>query len=198
MNKYIISIALVIFFSATAVLAQNDKDVLDGYRYKNAPELLTYKKLEGKARQEQAVKMQKLARLYLQQIDDEVGPQGMEKSLYPPELVMEYQDEIGLTAEQKRDVKKAYLDAEMQFVDLKWELQEAQSKLEKELESSRVNEGAAKDKLMAVLQFENTIKILQLEAQVRVKNLLTDEQKAKLQQLRSSRSLFNGLYLQGK
>ena len=198
MKKYIISIALIIFFSAAAVLAQNDKDVLDGYKHKNAEDILTYKKLHGKATQEQMDKLQKVARLYLQQLDEKAGPQGMEKYLYPPELVMEYQDEIGLSAEQKRDVKKAYLDAEVQFVDLKWELQEAQSTLEKELESSEVNEGVAKDKLEAVLQLENRIKVLQLEAQIRVKNLLTYEQKEKLGQLRSTPASFNRIYIRGK
>ena len=198
MKKYIISISLIIFFSAAAVLAQNDKDVLDGYRYKSNPDLLSHKKLQGKITLEQAEKLQKVARLYLHQLEEETGPQGMEKYLYPPELVMEYQDEIGLSAEQKRDVKKAYLDAEVQFVDLKWELQEAQSTLEKELESSQVDEGVAMDKLEAVLILENRIKMLQLEAQIRVKNLLSDQQKMKLQQLRSTPASFNRLYIRSK
>lgn len=106
------------------------------------------------------------------------------QSLFPPELVMQHQREIGLTGEQK-----AYLRAEIQrvtsrFNELQWQLQDAMEGLQGIMKESSVNEQQAVAQLERILDTEREIKKLHLELAIHIKNKLTVEQQAKLQELR--------------
>ena len=106
------------------------------------------------------------------------------QSLFPPELVMQHQREIGLTGEQK-----AFLRAEIQrvtshFNDLQWQLQDAMEGLQGIMKESSVNEQQALAQLEKILDIEREIKKLHLELAIHIKNKLTIEQQAKLNELR--------------
>ena len=104
--------------------------------------------------------------------------------LFPPELVMAHQSEIGLTPEQKTALRREVYQAQSQFTEMQWELQDAMEALRAQLEPPQVNPERVRAQLDQVLELENRVKRLQLSLMVRIKNSLTPEQQARLRELR--------------
>lgn len=108
-------------------------------------------------------------------------PAGFFQQLYPPELVMRNADAIGLKPDQIEAIKKAMpLSSnearEQQRADAK--------RLEQLLKNDRVDMTQALAQLDKLLQMENDFKRKQLEALIQVKNLLTPEQRSKLDSIK--------------
>ena len=104
--------------------------------------------------------------------------------LFPPELVMAHQYEIGLTQEQKTTLRREISQAQAQFTDMQWELQDAMEALRAQLEPPQVNLEKVRAQLDHVLEVEGRIKRLQMSLMVRIKNSLTPDQQARLRELR--------------
>lgn len=104
--------------------------------------------------------------------------------LFPPELVMTHQREIGLRAEQKTYLRGEISQAQGRFTDLQWELQDVMEALHSMLEQERVDEQPVLAQLEKVLAVERQIKRTQMTLMVRIKNNLTPEQQARLRELR--------------
>lgn len=104
----------------------------------------------------------------------------MQKFFFPPELVMRFQNEIQLKKEQKEMIISTMEEAQKKFTRLQWDLQAEMTALQKLLAESTVIETNVLAQLDKVLDQERTIKKAQITLMVRVKNSLTDEQKAKL------------------
>ncbi|MGH9804752.1 MAG: Spy/CpxP family protein refolding chaperone [Candidatus Acidiferrales bacterium] len=104
--------------------------------------------------------------------------------LFPPELVMAHQSEIGLASEQKTTLRRELSQTQAQFTEMQWELQDAMEALRAQLEPQQVNAERVRAQLDQVLEIENRIKRLQLSLMVRIKNSLTPEQQARLRELR--------------
>lgn len=124
------------------------------------------------------------------------GP--MMRHLAPPELVMRHQAELGLTDTQREQIKQVMKEAEPELVDLRWRAEAAREKLEELLGASRVDENQAlvlSDRLMAAQQLVHKA---QLRMMIRIKNLLTEEQQAKLKELRPKGMKRGGFWRQGK
>ncbi len=103
--------------------------------------------------------------------------------LFPPELVMQNQKTLALTDEQTSAIRSEFRASVNRFMDLQWQQSADEEALSALLKEDRLDEnkvGAALEKLMSV---ENTIKRDRLSLLVRVRNTLTAEQRAKLQQL---------------
>ncbi|MEL6277164.1 MAG: hypothetical protein AAFU03_18840 [Bacteroidota bacterium] len=114
--------------------------------------------------------------------------QGFEQYLYPPEMVIKLGPKIGLTADQERSIKTTFKETQHQFIDLKWELDRHGEDLKEELAKTRVDPEKSQALLQKLLTLENQIKMLQIGLHVKVKNLLTEEQQIKLDQLRKEMS----------
>jgi Spy/CpxP family protein refolding chaperone len=104
----------------------------------------------------------------------------MQEFLFPPELVMRFQNEIQLKKEQKDLIMGAVEDAQKKFNPLQWDLQSEVASHQKLLSGSTVNETKVLEQLDKVLDQGRIIKKTQITLMVRIKNTLTDDQKANL------------------
>src|SRR4030095_13069878 len=105
-------------------------------------------------------------------------------SLFPPEMIMQHQRELGLTEEQKTFMRGEIQRTTMSFNELQWSLQDAHEALTETVKGSSVNEQLALQQLDKVLDGEREIKRLHMEMAIRIKNKLTPEQQLKLQTFR--------------
>ncbi|MBX3225821.1 MAG: periplasmic heavy metal sensor [Labilithrix sp.] len=114
------------------------------------------------------------------------GP--IETRLYPPELAMERQIELGITEEQKKALITESERGHSEVLKYQWELEAEKEKLVKLLEPDTVDEAKVKDAAARVMDRETKVKAAYLTMLVRVKNVLTPEQKTKLRELRAQQA----------
>jgi Spy/CpxP family protein refolding chaperone len=108
--------------------------------------------------------------------------------LFPPELVMQYSQEINLTDDQSKAVRDEILKAQPTFMDLQLAMQSERGKLVQLLKARPVDESAVLAEVDKVLDRERAIKKTQLSLLVRIKNQLTAAQQEKLMALRRTPS----------
>lgn len=107
--------------------------------------------------------------------------------VFPPELVMQHQREIGLTDEQKAFLRGEIQRVSLRFTELQWQIQDSMEGLVSIIKAESVNEQQALTQLDKILDTEREIKHLHVSLAVRIKNRLTPEQQAKLQSLKQAR-----------
>lgn len=113
------------------------------------------------------------------------GPDPLGQNFFPPELVMQNQQAIGLSDEQKSYLRTEIRDAQMKFTDLQWKLQDEAEKMVSLVKQPHVDEQQALAQLDKVLSVEREVKRAQIALLVQIKNKLTPEQQAKLDELRN-------------
>ena len=112
------------------------------------------------------------------------GTDELAQSLFPPDLILKYRQEIGLDEAQSRALKELVQKAQSRFVDLQWDMQTEAGKLSQLLRAPRIDENAAIAQADRVLGMEREVKKAQLSLLVRIKNLLTPAQQQRLLDLR--------------
>lgn len=105
-------------------------------------------------------------------------------AMFPPEMIMQNQRELGLTDEQKNFMRAEINKTSTRFNELQWQLQDAMEALHATMKENSVNEQLALSQLDKVLENEREIKRLHMELAIRLKNKLTSEQQTKLQSMR--------------
>lgn len=120
---------------------------------------------------------------------DELGPRPGHflRLLYPPRVVMKHATDIDLTTNQRNVISEQVRDTQKDLVDVEWKLGEATNELEKLLEAEKIDERAAIAQAKVVMGIEEELKQRHLRLLIRIRNLLTPEQRAKLQTLRANR-----------
>lgn len=113
------------------------------------------------------------------------GPDPLGQNFFPPELVMQNQQAIGLTDEQKNSLRTEIRDAQIKFTDLQWKLQDEAEKMLAVVKQPHVDEQQALAQLEKVLSVEREVKRAQIALLVHIKNKLTPEQQAKLEDFRN-------------
>jgi len=108
------------------------------------------------------------------------------QNVFPPELIMKYSSEIALDPQQRTEIKEAVLQAQTRFLDAQWELQGETGKMVRLLQARPVDEKAVLAEADHLMDLERQIKRTQLSLLVRLKNLLTPPQQARLIALRKS------------
>ena len=103
--------------------------------------------------------------------------------LFPPEAVMQHQQAVGLSEEQKNNFKGEVRQAQLKFTELQWALQDEMERLVSLLKQSKVDENQAATQLDKVLAAEREIKRAQLMLLIRIKNNLTPAQQTQLREL---------------
>jgi len=103
--------------------------------------------------------------------------------LFPPEAVMQHQQSLGLSEEQKNNLKAEVRQAQLKFTELQWSLQDEMERLAALLKQSKVDEKLAAAQLDKVLAAEREIKRAQLMLLIRIKNNLTPAQQSQLREL---------------
>lgn len=111
------------------------------------------------------------------------GP-GIERFLFPPEMVLQNQIALGLTDEQLEAIKKMINETHSQVLDYQTELQRLSEQLRGILDSPTVDEAAALETAGRAMQLESEVKKAHLSLAIRIKNLLTPEQQEKLRAMR--------------
>ena len=106
------------------------------------------------------------------------------QSFFAPELVIQHQEAIGLSAEQKDYFKTEIRQAQLKFTELQWKLQDEMEKLVALVKQPRVDEQQVLGQLEKLLAAEREVKRQQVTLLVRIKNKLTPEQQGKLSELR--------------
>ena len=114
------------------------------------------------------------------------GDDPLARLLFPPELVMQHQADIGLKPEQRTAITRAIGELQGQALDVQWRMQDAAKLLAGLLAKPVVDQTAALTQVDAVLNLEREIKRAQLTLLIRIKNTLTAEQQGKLEQYRNN------------
>lgn len=114
------------------------------------------------------------------------GEDPLFRTLFPPELIMQHRRTIGLIDEQRDAISRLISDLQGRVLGLQWELAAEVEELAVITGRPRVDLDRALDQMDSVLEKEKDIKQAHLEMLVRVKNILTPEQQARLEELRRS------------
>lgn len=110
----------------------------------------------------------------------------IESRLYPAELVMEHASELAISAAQRESITKELDKSQSELVKLQWDLQTEKDALVKILDEAKVDEAKSRAAAASLMQRENAIKAAHLGLLVRIKNVLTAEQQAKLRAIREA------------
>jgi len=112
------------------------------------------------------------------------GEDPIAQQLFPPDLVMKHGQEIGLDDAQRTAMKQAIQAAQTRFLDAQWDMQAASQKMVRLLQARPIDETAVLAQADKVMGLERDVKKAQLSLLIRIKNLLTEAQQAKLTELR--------------
>lgn len=107
-------------------------------------------------------------------------PDPLARHLFPPELVMRHQRVLDLSDEQLTAIKSEMQESQKRFLDLRWQIEKEMETMEVLLNQDKADEKQVVAQLDKVLDIEREIKRARLVMLIRVKDLLTPEQKAKL------------------
>ena len=110
----------------------------------------------------------------------------LEKYFFAPELIMQRQHAIGLTADQQAAIRAEMQQMMAQFTDLQWRESAEVESLAAILKQDKPDEKEALAELDKLLDIENQIKRLHTRMLIRIKSMLTPEQQAQLRDLKKS------------
>jgi Spy/CpxP family protein refolding chaperone len=113
------------------------------------------------------------------------SPPPFMRHLYPPELVMRHQHDIGLVDEQREVITAAIGETQAAVVEIQWQLQDVERKLEDLFSAEPIDEGAALEEVGRALDLEERVKLAHLRLLIRIRNQLTRPQRTRLDALRS-------------
>jgi Spy/CpxP family protein refolding chaperone len=108
------------------------------------------------------------------------------KHLFPPELVMQHQQSIRLTAEQRTSITQGIRDFQLKVVELQWKMQDEAQKLNELVQVAKIDETQTLAQVDRVLGVEREIKRSHMALLVRIKNTLTAEQQGNLTMIRAA------------
>jgi Spy/CpxP family protein refolding chaperone len=106
--------------------------------------------------------------------------------LFPPDRVMAKSQEIGLEDAQKRAIRDEVQKVQLKFTDLQFELQDESGKMVRLLQAKPVDEARVLNEVDRILGLEKQIKKLQVSLLVRIKNILTPAQQARLTEIQKA------------
>ena len=112
----------------------------------------------------------------------------LEKAFFDPQLVLQRARDIGLTAPQRQQIMDAVKKIQTALVPIQLDMAEPAMDLLELVDQPQVDEAAAIAKADQVLKIENEVKKLQMSLLIRIKNVLTKEQQARLRAIRDGAS----------
>ncbi|MEZ4457575.1 MAG: hypothetical protein R2882_13665 [Gemmatimonadales bacterium] len=110
-----------------------------------------------------------------------------EKAVFDPQLVLQRARDIGLSSQQRTRILDVVKKIQAELVPLQLDMAEPAIDLVDLLEQGVVDEAAALAKVDLVLRTENEVKKRQLVMLIRIKNILTPEQQARLRAIRDGK-----------
>jgi Spy/CpxP family protein refolding chaperone len=112
-------------------------------------------------------------------------PDPMGQNLFAPDLVMQHQEAIALTEDQKIYLKTEIRQAQLKFTEWQFKLQDEMEKMVALTKQPHIEEKDALAQLEKILTIEREIKRVQVTLLVRTKNNLTPDQQSKLAEIRA-------------
>ena len=100
---------------------------------------------------------------------------------------MANQQELGIDDRQREAIVKEVQGLQARVVELQWQMHAAVSELVKLLDAPKVDEAKTLAQADKVMGFEREVKRSHLTMLIRIRNLLTDAQRAKAATLRGKR-----------
>lgn len=104
--------------------------------------------------------------------------------LYSPELVLDNQQAINLSDRARLTIQEAMLDAQKRFMGLQFMMSKETETLRNLLRTGSVDSTAVLKQIDQMLGIEREVKRTQMSLMIRIKNTLTPEQQAALDQIR--------------
>jgi len=104
--------------------------------------------------------------------------------LVPPDLIMAHSQELNLLEKQRAAIKAEVQKAQSKFIDLQWDMKEESEKMVRLLQQTPADEARILEQADKVMSMEREIKKTQLSLLIRIRNTLTAEQMAKLDEIR--------------
>lgn len=101
--------------------------------------------------------------------------------LFAPNVIMEHQEELGLSREQFSAIRAAVVEVQSSIAGHEWDLREAFQRVLSSLDETPIDEATVIENLEAALRAENEVKKRQVAMLIKLRNLLTDEQVEYLQ-----------------
>ncbi len=117
---------------------------------------------------------------------------GLRDDFFPPKLIMQNQQSIGLADEQKTAIREVMKKSVSEFTDLQWQESSEQEAMSSMLKGDKIDETKTLEQLDKLLAIENQIKKLHMGTMIKVLNTLTPEQKTKLKSLKNSMGMRPG------
>ena len=111
--------------------------------------------------------------------DDPIG-----RYLVPPDLIMSHSQELNLIDKQRAAIKSEVQKAQAKFIDMQWDMKEETEKMVRLLQQTPADEARILEQADKVMALEREIKKTQLSLLIRIRNVLTAEQMAKLDEIR--------------
>ncbi len=105
------------------------------------------------------------------------------RELFPPELILGHQGELGLDDAQRDAMIAEVQKAQAQMVPLQWKLSADSEEMARLLHQDPVDEARTLAKAEDMMQAEQQVKRTQLTLLIRLKNLLRPPQQEKLRAL---------------
>jgi Spy/CpxP family protein refolding chaperone len=107
--------------------------------------------------------------------------------LFPPELIMSNQAALAIDDKQRDAILKEVEKTQAAVLPLQWQMQGATAEMAKLLDAPKIDEAKVLAQAGKVMEMEQKVKRIHLTLLVRLRNLLTDAQRAKLQELQTRR-----------
>jgi len=104
--------------------------------------------------------------------------------LVPPEMIMGHSQELNLQDKQRAAIKAEVQKAQSKFIDAQWDMKEETEKMVRLLQQTPADEARILEQADKVMALEREIKKTQLALLIRIRNVLTAEQVAKLDAIR--------------
>jgi Spy/CpxP family protein refolding chaperone len=104
--------------------------------------------------------------------------------LFPPELIMVHQQDLAIDDKQRAAILREVEKTQSAVLPIQWQMQGATGELARLLDEAKLDEGKVLAQAEKVMDLERQVKRSHLALLVRLRNLLTDAQRAKLKALR--------------
>jgi Spy/CpxP family protein refolding chaperone len=107
------------------------------------------------------------------------------ESLFSPELLMQHQNALSLSDDQRNFIKTEMRKAHLQYTELNFQLQDEMEIMISLVKQEKMDESQVLSQLDKLLGLEREIKRIHFTLIVRLKNSLTSEQQGRLQELKN-------------
>ena len=108
--------------------------------------------------------------------DREGGGDAFKGKLFPPNVILEHRQALGLTKEQFTAIRAAVVEVQANVAEYEWDLATAYQAAMEELDKSPIDNQRVLELVSQALAAENEVKKLQVGMLLKLRGLLTDTQ----------------------